>query len=117
MLADTFPPETKLAVFWAGIPAYFTNFRMVDIQGYNDRHIAHLDDVFPQRIEDAQSYIPGHNKHDLDYTMGTLKPDLAYDPWLNYRPRAFRLLLEQGFSNPDGGPWVREPASLAAEHP
>ena len=49
-LAKAFPKEAKLAVFWAGIPAYFTDFRMVDFNGYNDRHIAHLSDVFPQRI-------------------------------------------------------------------
>jgi hypothetical protein len=34
------PPNVRVAVVWAGIPAFFSHFQLVDLMGYNDRIIA-----------------------------------------------------------------------------
>lgn len=68
-------PDAIVAVMDAGIPAYFSDFRMVDLLGYNDRHIARLDSRVPTQ---TRNWSPGHTKWDLDYVLETRPPDLFF---------------------------------------
>lgn len=61
-------PESKTAVFCAGIVPYFTRLPVIDMLGKSDRHIAHLK-AFPGSMI-------GHGKVDPDYTLGQ-DPDLV----------------------------------------
>ncbi len=61
-------PDSKTAVFCAGIVPYFSRLPVIDMLGKSDRHIAHLK-AFPGSMI-------GHGKVDPDYTLGQ-DPDLV----------------------------------------
>jgi hypothetical protein len=69
-LRDAVPPTTVIAAGWLGAPAYFTGFEAIDIFGKTDKHIARIEPTLPFR--------PGHNKEDLAYSVGTLRPDIVF---------------------------------------
>jgi hypothetical protein len=69
LLRDTVPPKTVIAAGWLGAPAYFTGLEAIDIFGKTDKHIARITPTLPFR--------PGHNKEDLAYSVGTLRPDIV----------------------------------------
>lgn len=58
----------SIGVVWAGAVSYWSDLQSYDILGKSDRHIAHM--------PSGPSFIPGHSKLDLDYTLGMLKPDI-----------------------------------------
>jgi hypothetical protein len=59
----------------AGVPAYFTTYRMVDLLGGNERHIARLPPAVPLRPEDFPDYVPGRAKWDHRYALSKYRPD------------------------------------------
>lgn len=67
------PPETVLAVHWAGALPYFYERKCIDLLGKNDRVIAHL----PSRMTDAHAWIPGHDRWDYNYSLGELNPPVV----------------------------------------
>jgi len=92
-------PQGKIAVFGAGATQYFANRPMIDMLGKNDRHIANESPATP-------FFKPGHNKWDIAYSVGQLKPDVVVQP-----PDA-RLLPSLGYERmrfKQGGlvVWVR----------
>lgn len=80
-LATTFDDDAIVAVEWAGIPAYFSDWRMADQLGYNDRHIAHGPNARSVTLATASEYTPGHMKWDYEYLFGELRVDALIDPW------------------------------------
>lgn len=78
-LQEIFDDRATVAVEWAGVPAYFSDWRMCDELGYNDRHMAHGPNSVT--ITDASDFQPGHMKWDLDYVLRELQPDVMMDPW------------------------------------
>ncbi len=70
--------EAVVAVAAAGIPSYMGNFRMVDMYGYNDSRVARMDSVPELTLQNADHFIPGHMKWDLDYLLGTVRPDVIF---------------------------------------
>ncbi|WP_089729781.1 hypothetical protein [Candidatus Thiosymbion oneisti] len=68
-------PASIVATVWAGIPAYFTDFRMVDLLGYNEKTIAGMNALLP---EDFRNYWPGHRKSDSPYILAKYKPDFFF---------------------------------------
>lgn len=77
-------PPAVVATIWAGIPAYFSDYRMVDILGYNDRATAHG----PHRIgtdpRRPLEFRPGHTKWDLYRLFVESRPD-AFFQWPDTR--------------------------------
>lgn len=62
-------PETaRIAVIWAGAIPYFSRRPAIDLLGKSDPVIANL----PPRGE----FVPGHDKWDIEYSVGQLAPDL-----------------------------------------
>jgi arabinofuranosyltransferase len=108
-------PGAVVATSWAGIPAYLTDFRMVDLLGYNERHIAHGPPVSPLTIDRFEDFMPGHAKWDFAYVLRRYQPDA----FLNFRavPR-FNLadtLQAAGYVRL-GSIWLR-PGSAYARRP
>ncbi|HYL05798.1 MAG TPA: hypothetical protein VE075_07145 [Thermoanaerobaculia bacterium] len=68
-LRDEIAPGSVVATACAGIPAYFSDFRMVDELGYSDRHIARLPPALPLGPDDYQLFQPGHVKWDVAYVL------------------------------------------------
>lgn len=74
LLAEVTDPDARIAIVWAGAPAYYSGRPMIDLLGKNDRHVAEG----PTR---AGLWVPGHTKWDYGYSIGELRPDLVAQLW------------------------------------
>lgn len=87
-----------IAVTAAGAIPYFSERRTIDLLGKSDPVIAH-------QKPRMSKFVPGHNKWDLAYSIGKLRPDVIvnlpsevtpeerrYVEGLGYRPDAYGLL-------------------------
>ncbi|HEV2844992.1 MAG TPA: hypothetical protein VG477_09110, partial [Thermoanaerobaculia bacterium] len=63
-------PGATVAAAWAGIPAYFTDYKMIDILGYNDRVVARMPPAVPLTEEDYKAFRPGHIKWNQARLLG-----------------------------------------------
>jgi hypothetical protein len=82
-------PETaRIAVIWAGAIPYFSRRPAIDLLGKSDPVIAGL----PPR----GAFVPGHDKWDIEYSVGRLAPDLIA---LGFRlpPRDIERIEELGY--------------------
>ena len=67
--------NATIGVFWAGTLPYYTDRVAIDFLGKSDKYIASLPpDVSGQSAGFGMNSIPGHNKHDLTYSIQTLLP-------------------------------------------
>jgi len=73
-------PSATVATVWAGIPAYFSDFRLVDLLGYSDRRTARLAPHLEQPPF-GERYTPGHMKWDFQSVVATLRPDAFFQAW------------------------------------
>jgi hypothetical protein len=104
-LGKVLKPDAMVAVLWAGIPAYYSDYRMTDLLGYNDRHIAKGPSAIPVSSQDPLAFVPGHNKWDAHYTLGTLRPDLIFQLWSMSEEHLERVMRRHGYVKRDY--WVR----------
>jgi arabinofuranosyltransferase len=74
-------PGAAIATAWAGIPAYFSDYRMVDILGFNDRHVARAPSRLPGDEDHPRLYRPGHDRWDFDYLLKKVRPDAFFQVW------------------------------------
>jgi hypothetical protein len=114
-LRDEIAPGSVVATACAGIPAYFSDFRMVDELGYSDRHIARLPPSVPLGPENYQMFQPGHVKWDETYVLAR-RPAAIVRCVAGGRFQDGRLLRDAGYRyDPSGlvllGP---RPGGLAA---
>jgi hypothetical protein len=100
-------PSAAVAVVWAGTPAYFSDFRMVDVLGYNDRHIAHGKPALELTEDSFDSFVPGHAKWDIAYLLDEHRPDAFLQIWGDQE--AVDLLQSRGYRQ-FGDMWV-DPSS------
>ncbi len=84
--------DARVATVWAGIPAYFSTWEMVDTLGYNERTLAHRPGNSSITSDTYRNYLPGHTKSDLLYTLDTYKPDLVFQVW-DLKPEQERQIL------------------------
>jgi hypothetical protein len=61
-----------VAVAHAGTPAYAMDRPLHDVLGKCDKHIARTT---------AKGLMIGHNKHDSEYTLRTIRPDIVLEPF------------------------------------
>ena len=96
-------PDTRIAVHWAGVPAYFADRPCVDLLGKSDRHIARMV---------VNRFYPGHSKWDWDYVLERLKPDVIMEATrgLDRDPRFLRDYLKA--MNGAGAPFLVRRDSL-----
>lgn len=99
-------PGARVATFWAGIPGYFSDYRLVDMYGYSDRHVARLPANLPAGAEGARAYTPGHVKWSYLYVLRERLPDAFFQAWYITPPRGPALLESHGYVL-DGDFWVR----------
>ena len=86
-----------------GASQYFSGRRFIDLLGKNDRHIAHgapATDVF----------VPGHNKWDIAWSLGHLRPDVVVGGVLDADARRFGYVAMKPRSGdfPGGYFYVRD---------
>ena len=100
-------PAAVVAVVWAGTPAYFSDFRLVDTLGYNDRHVARGKPVHELTEDNFEEFLPGHVKWDYPYLLDHYRPDAFLQLWGGHE--VIRLLRSRGYRRV-GDLWV-DPAS------
>lgn len=111
-------PGATVATAWAGIPAYFTDYRMVDILGYNDRFTARQPSRLAIDEDHLENFRPGHDKWDFVRLLTDVRPDAFFQIW---GPRLLGLKVgelmaahgyvrRQGVWLKVGSPFVREAA-------
>lgn len=67
--------NATIGVFWAGSLPYYVDRVAIDFLGKSDKYIANLPpDVSGQSAGFGMNSMPGHNKHDLTYSIQTLLP-------------------------------------------
>lgn len=94
-LRTALPAETRLAVVWAGAPAYYSGLSVIDLLGKSDAVIA--------RSEPALGFKPGHDKFDYQYSIGQLRPDAIAELFMP-GPEVEAYVRAQGYA------WCTMPA-------
>jgi len=111
--------SARVAVEWAGAIPYFSECQAIDLLGKNDAVISH-ERMRLRGLRDFRDFMPGHNKWDLDYSVGVLQPDLisqlrlvppaarasAYE---RIRVGGFEMLARRGSTNIDWEKVERDP--------
>jgi hypothetical protein len=103
LIRDTLRTDAAYAVTWAGSTPYFGERTAIDLLGKSDPIIARRPPAIPE-------FVPGHNKWDLEYSIGLLKPDLACN--LPGRTGEAAYLVAQGYHAIGGTCFVRRGARL-----
>ncbi|MBV8201507.1 MAG: hypothetical protein JOZ15_12870, partial [Acidobacteria bacterium] len=112
-------PRAAVAVVWAGTSAYFSDFRLVDTLGYNDRRIAHGPPVGKLDEDSFEDYVPGHVKWDYAYLLDERRPDALLQLWGG--KEVVSMLRSHGYRRigdvwiDPASPWIHlTPAAVAA---
>ena len=106
MLQAAVAHDALVATVWAGIPSYFSSFRMIDILGYNDRQIARMPAVLKLTRATASVFMPGHNKWDWEHVLSK-RPDAILRGWALNREERQELFGERGYVPLTRNIWVR----------
>jgi hypothetical protein len=115
-MARMVEPGATVATAWAGIPAYFSDYKLVDILGFNDRHVARQPSRLPGDEDHPRLYRPGHDRWDFDYLLNRVRPDAFFQIW---GPRleglkVGELMTGAGYQRRNGvwlkrgSPWIRD---------
>ena len=101
-------PGAVVATAWAGIPAYFSDYKMIDILGYNDRTIAHMQPIVPLDEDHFDTFRPGHTKWNELRLLNEQRPDAFFQIWGIRRGmgRVADVLPSYGYRKVSGF-WVR----------
>jgi hypothetical protein len=97
------PPFTRVAVTWAGIPAYFSDFEMIDMLGYNDAEVAHAPWTRQLSRRNAAAYLPGHMKASLTLAL-RWDPDVLFQWWPAWGRSQAEMLKSAGYLHYETGP-------------
>jgi hypothetical protein len=98
-------PGALVATVWAGLPAFYSDYRLLDLLGYNDRVIARLPPAEPLTTENFASYEPGHEKWSYAETFKG-RPDAFLSTWSLDGAQAEALMAREGYVEADGF-WLR----------
>jgi len=90
-------PGAVVATVWAGIPAFLSSYRMVDILGYNDRDIARQPAAIPLDRAHWRDYVPGHVKWDERRLLEVQRPDAFFQTWGVREAGGRDLLTARGY--------------------
>jgi hypothetical protein len=108
-------PGATVAVAWAGIPAYFTDYKLIDILGYNDRVVARMPPAVPLTEDNFRAFRPGHIKWNQARLLGEQRPDAFFQTWGIRRgmSRIAEALPRRGYRQVRGF-WVRSDSPYVA---
>jgi hypothetical protein len=100
-------PDAVVATVWAGIPAYFSDYRMIDLLGFNDRELARMPSTIAIDAAHFQRFVPGHVKWDVRRALEIDRPDAFFQTWeVRELGRPARIMRLHGYRLLRGF-WVR----------
>ena len=74
-ISDLTSEEATVGVFWTGTIPYYTERKAIDFLGKSDPYIAGLQPDLSEAASGIGMFsVPGHNKHDLTYSIQELQP-------------------------------------------
>jgi hypothetical protein len=106
-------PGATVATVWAGIPAFFSAYRMIDILGYNDRAVARQAAAIPLARAHWRSYVPGHVKWDERRLLEEQRPDAFFQTWGVHQAGGPDVLIAHGYRHVRRF-WVRDDSPFLA---
>ena len=106
-LRDHAPPDTTVAVVWAGAVPYFSGLPSIDLLGKSDRTIA--------RTVPHHGYA-GHNKWDYRHSIGELRPHLVIDLY-SATHEDMKRIASYGYRYMPDGMWYRNDFHLPGVEP
>jgi hypothetical protein len=115
-LQEAVADEALVASVWAGVPSYFSSFRMIDILGYNDRQIARMPAALQLTRATASAFTPGHNKWDWEYVLAK-RPDAILRGWALNKEARQRLFGSRGYVRLVRDIWVRSDSERLRARP
>lgn len=113
-LGRQLPPTAAVGVAWAGVPAFYSDFRLFDLYGYNDRRIARQPARAGRSAAEWRSFWPGHVKWDAELALEHDRPDAIFQVPSAWGPEAPRRLEAAGYRRRSGF-WIRDDAAAAGE--
>jgi hypothetical protein len=99
-------PDAVVATAVAGIPAFFTDFKMIDLLGYNDRDLARQPSKQTYTLDNYADWRPGHAKWDTSEVLERARPDAVFFTWGISPKRLPRVMHGHGYVEA-GRVWVR----------
>jgi hypothetical protein len=96
-------PAAAVAVTDAGITAYFSDFKMIDELGPNDRHIARGKPALDLDEDHFDQFVPGYAKWDMAYVAEEQEPDALLQIWGGHQAEI--VLRSHGYRR-SGGLWI-----------
>lgn len=112
LLERYFPSELSVTTVFAGIPAVYTEFRLVDFLGYTDPWLAKQPAAMALDTLEPERYEPGHVKWDLTYVLDRKRPDIVLHTFGIPRDRIVPELERRGYREVRGlwlAPWTPSP--------
>jgi hypothetical protein len=106
-------PGAVVATVWAGIPAFFSSYRMIDILGYNDRDVARQPSAIALDRAHWRSFVPGHVKWDDRRLLEEQRPDAFFQTWGVRLAGGRELLIAHGYRRVRRF-WVRDDSPFLA---
>lgn len=98
MLArDATKPTATIATVWAGAPGYYLERPLVDLLGKSDSFIAQSAPQLLGVVSPANSFLPGHNKWDYEFSLSTYKPDMIFQRVADTTPEDYELFRQLGY--------------------
>ncbi|MDP9120224.1 MAG: hypothetical protein M3O15_02480 [Acidobacteriota bacterium] len=98
-------PTGRVATSFAGIPAFWSDYQLIDILGYNDRELAHRPTTVPLSRANFRDFRPGHNKWDYEAVFRR-QPDAFFTTYGIDAAERWELMSRHGYV-PLEGFWVR----------
>ena len=98
--ADT-SSDSSIGVVWAGAIPYFAQRQSIDFLGKSDVHVA--------RVPPRRPFVPGHDKWDYDYSVGSERPDVIVQTW-RATPADIRQFQSSGYERIGQDAFVRSGA-------
>jgi len=111
-LPDVAREGALLAVVWAGVPAYYSTYRMTDVLGYNSRTIAHRRAHVSIDLDQSEKFLPGHMKWDYRHTLGELRQDVVFQTWELEGDTLTTTMKKYGYFKYENL-WIREGSKFA----
>jgi hypothetical protein len=79
-LQEITTPDATVGLLWAGAIPYYSERKGIDFLGKSDRYIAKLPPDLSGKVSgNGVKSLPGHNKYDLSYSIGKLRPTFVQE--------------------------------------
>jgi hypothetical protein len=110
------PEPATVGVVWAGLTAFYSDYRLYDELGFNDRRIARQPPRVGRSFAEWRDFWPGHVKWDERLFLEEYRPDAFFQVWSQWGDGVEARLAAAGYRQ-EGPWWLREDFAAERERP